>query len=153
MKAQAAGEPVSPADFSHSVHNATAGLYSIAAGNRAPGTSLSARDEGFAGALLEAGGFLAEGHPRALLVMSDPDIPDVFRGAWKEEPSGYAFGLLLGSSGGEEWEFSLRSSSGEDARAADSHWPLGLAFLRTLAGGMSAGGWRRGARRWEWTRR
>ena len=35
------GEPVSPMKFSHSVHNAQAGLYSIAAGNRCASSSLA----------------------------------------------------------------------------------------------------------------
>jgi hypothetical protein len=45
---------ISPTDFHNSVHNAAAGYWSIAAGARAPSTTISAHDGTFAAGLLEA---------------------------------------------------------------------------------------------------
>ena len=50
--------PLSPTRFSHSVHNAQAGLFSIAAGNRRASSSIAAEAETFGCAYLEALGFL-----------------------------------------------------------------------------------------------
>jgi hypothetical protein len=57
-------EPVSPAAFAVSVHNAASGLISISSGNRAFTTSISADDDTPAAALLEAVGLvLSSGEP------------------------------------------------------------------------------------------
>jgi hypothetical protein len=148
LGAQAAGEPASPMDFSLSVHNATAGQYAIAAGDRHASTSLSAREEAFACALLEAQGMIAEGAERVLLVMSDPVLPDIYGKREQEEPAGYALGLLLGTGGGEAFSMRLEEAAPESA----DRLPQGLAFLRALAGGRESALWQRGARRWTWAR-
>lgn len=148
MKAQAAGEPTSPMDFSLSVHNATAGQHSIAAGNRSPSDSLSSRGESFASALLEAQGLVSEGHGRVLAVASDPSLPAVYRGHWEEEPAGYSLAVLLGASGGDRFELSLSGS----ATDAGDREPQALAFLRVLAGSRREASWSRASRRWTWAR-
>lgn len=150
MKAQAAGEPTSPMDFSLSVHNATAGQHSIAAGNRSPSDSLSSRGECFASALLEARGLVAEGHGRVLAVASDPCLPSVYRGRWEEEPAGYSLAVLLGDSGGDRFELSL-SACAPGAGHGDRE-PQALAFLRVLAGSHGEASWSRASRRWTWSR-
>ncbi len=48
------GERISPTKFSHTVHNAQAGLFCIAAGNRQASSSLAARADTFACGWLEA---------------------------------------------------------------------------------------------------
>lgn len=152
LKAQAAGEPASPMDFSLSVHNAASGLFSIAAGNRGPSSSLSSRGEGLTAGLLEAQGMIAEGHAKVLLVVSDPVPPDVYRGAWEEEPAGYALGLLLGESGGEAIGFVRERAAGEGEGADGSGTPQALAFLKLLAGGGASASWQRGGHRTAWNR-
>lgn len=148
LAAQALGEPASPMDFSLSVHNATAGQYAIAAGDRHGGTSLASRDESFASGLLEAIGLLAEGHERVLLVMSDPMLPALYPETDRREPAGYGIGLLLGKSGGEAFTMALGTAPapGEDTG------PQGLEFLRLLAGGGASAAWMRGGRKWTWAR-
>ena len=69
------GHPVSPQQFMNSVHNAPAGYWSIASGNRAAITSLSAFDASFAAGLLEAAVQIADGRRRVLLVAYDAPAP------------------------------------------------------------------------------
>lgn len=64
---------ISPTRFHNSVHNAPAGYWSIATGAREPTTSLSAGPGGFAVALCEAWGLLAQLRQPVLLVCYDMD--------------------------------------------------------------------------------
>lgn len=160
LQAQAAGDMASPMDFSLSVHNAAAGQYSVAKGDRSQSSSLSSRGEAFTAALLEAQGLVDEGHDRVLAVMSDLMPPEVFRGGWDHEPAGYALGLVLGAFGGEAFELSLWQEDGEEDGQKDGEteagtetaWPQALVFLKALAGDAESATWRRGGRRWDWTR-
>ena len=72
-------EKLSPATFSHTVHNAQAGLFSIAAGNRAASSYLSAQEDSFLAGWLEALCFL-ERDPRepVLLVVGDVPLAETF---------------------------------------------------------------------------
>jgi hypothetical protein len=149
LAAQVKGEPASPMDFSLSVHNATAGQYAIASGDRHAGTSLSSRWESFSSGLLEAAGLLAEGNDKALLVMSDPLLPAPYPDSDREEPAGYGLGLLLGKDGGEGFTLSLDLVT----PAAPDRLPQGLAFLRAMAIGADSVAWQRDGRRWTWARR
>src|SRR5258706_586427 len=62
-------EKLSPATFSHTVHNAQAGLFSIAAGNRAASSSLSAQEDSWTAAWLEALCFLERDPREPVLVV------------------------------------------------------------------------------------
>ena len=148
LDSQGNGEPASPMDFSLSVHNATAGQYAIASGDRHGGTSLSSRDESFTSGLLEAAGLLLEGNEKVLLVMSDPVLPAPYPDSDREEPAGYGLGLLLGNAGGEGFTVSIDHT----ASPAADRMPQGLAFLRLLAGGGDSLAWTRGGHRWTWRR-
>lgn len=69
-------EPMSPADFTLSVHNAASGVMSIAAGNRGFTTSIAADHDTPASALLEGIGLVAtEGVP-VLVACGDEAAPD-----------------------------------------------------------------------------
>ncbi len=154
LRAQALGEPASPMDFSLSVHNATAGQYSIASGDKHASSSLSSRHECFAAGLLEAMGMLAEGAHQVLLVSSDPVMPEIYGDAEQGEPAGYSFGLLLGCEGGEAFSLALRTREAH-ATAADANpdrFPQALAFLRMLAGEKPSCAWLRSGRGWTWSR-
>lgn len=145
--AQGNGEPASPMDFSLSVHNATAGQYSIATGDRHGGTSLSSRGESFTAGLLEAAGLILEGNGKVLLVVSDPVLPAPYADSDREEPAGYGLGLLLGKDGGEGFTLSM-----DHTASATDRMPQALAFLRLLAGGGDSLAWTRGGHRWTWSR-
>lgn len=61
--------PVSPMVFHNSVHNATAGYYSIGSGSRCASTSITAGEGTAAAGLIEAAvTALTEGHPTLLMV-------------------------------------------------------------------------------------
>lgn len=148
LQAQVNGEPASPMDFSLSVHNATAGQYAIASGDRHGSTSLSSRGEAFACAVLEAAGLIAEGAEKVMLVMSDPVLPAPYPRSEREEPAGYGLALLMGKEGGEAFSLALHPASG----SGKDPLPQGLAFLRYLAGGRSPAVWQREGRRWTFDR-
>jgi hypothetical protein len=149
LQAQAAGDPASPMDFSLSVHNATAGQYAIAAGDRHASTSLASRGETFGSALLEAAGLIAEGAPQVLLVASDPLVPKALESLADPEPSGFAFGLRLCADGGTPWTCALAPAP---APCPDRREPQALSFLRALAGGGAKAEWARDGRLWTWER-
>lgn len=79
LQALASEGEVSPAEFSLSVHNALAGLLSIAAGNRRGHTTIAAGRDSFGCALLEAAACLAE-EPTVpvLAVHYDEPLPEVY---------------------------------------------------------------------------
>lgn len=73
-----AGEELSPTAFSLSVHNAIAGLYSMAYDNHAEITALAPAAAGLGAGFIEALGILQEGQPEVLLVFYDEALPDFF---------------------------------------------------------------------------
>ncbi len=77
LNSLAAGEPPSPADFSLGVHNALAGLLSVATRNRAGHTALAAGIDSFGFGLMEAAAGLADhSDQRVVLVYHDAGPPD-----------------------------------------------------------------------------
>lgn len=143
-------EPISPARFSHTVHNAQAGLFSIAAGNRVASSSLSAGEHSFACGFLEALTFLERAPERpVLLVTADAPLCDTFAPLVDEPRSAYALALLLEV--GESSGLRLRLEASEEM-ARPLAWPDALEFLRwhlSAAPRLSLGS---GPRRWVWER-
>jgi hypothetical protein len=68
-------EPVSPAAFTMSVHNAASGLISISCGNRGFTTSLAADEDTSAAALLEAIGLVLAGGGPVVVACGDESAP------------------------------------------------------------------------------
>ena len=66
---------LSPTQFHNSVHNTTAGYWSIVKGCQAPITSIAACDDTLAMGLLEAWSQMEQGAERALLVCYDEEWP------------------------------------------------------------------------------
>lgn len=73
-----AGDELSPTAFSLSVHNAIAGLYSMAYGNHAEITALAPAAAGLGAGFIEALGILQECQPEVLLVFYDEALPDFY---------------------------------------------------------------------------
>ncbi len=69
-----AGEEISPTAFSLSVHNAIAGLFSIAYNNKLQSSVVAPGEEGIAAAFIEALGLLEEGESQVLLVFYDEPL-------------------------------------------------------------------------------
>ena len=130
----AEGQALSPTRFSHTVHNAQAGLFSIAAGNREASSSVAARESTFGCAWLEALTLLARdpGRP-VLLVMADAPLDPIFA-VQVDEPGGfYSLALMLSpADGGAGLGFSVGRSRDAGPRRA---WPDALEFLRWYLSG------------------
>lgn len=91
----------SPTAFSTSVHNAIAGLYSILCQDTTPSTSLSAGEETFSQAFVEACAML-EAHTagRVLLVYYDQALPDIYKDVAIAQQPMLAMALLLSKTDG-----------------------------------------------------
>jgi len=129
-------ERLSPARFSHTVHNAQAGLFCIAAGNRQASSSLAARADTFACGYLEALAHLERDPDRPVLyVMGDGRLAPTFAHLVREPPGAYGVGLLLAREGtGPELAFDLEGRAGTGERP----WPDAAEFLRWLLAGEPA---------------
>ena len=68
------GEEISPTSFSLSVHNAIAGLFSMAYENKLQSTVVAPGEEGIAAAFIEATGLLEEGADNVLIVLYDEPL-------------------------------------------------------------------------------
>jgi hypothetical protein len=143
--------PLSPTRFSHSVHNAQSGLFSIAAGNRRASSSIAAEEETFGCAWLEALTFL-ERFPETpvLLVMAEVPLAPVFAALVDEPAASYGLGLLLASQGpGTRLDFGMAAGGGAAARP---RWPDAAEFLRWLASPEPRLALGTGPRRFEWAK-
>jgi hypothetical protein len=148
LESIARGERISPAKFSHTVHNAQAGLYCIATGNCRSSSSLAARADTFSCGYLEALAQLEREPERPVLyVIGDVPLAPTFAGLLPEPPAAYALALLLRRGGAEGSP--LMFGLDEEEAAAERAWPDALEFLRWLLGEeptLSLG-------RFRWTRR
>ena len=125
------GERMSPARFSHSVHNAQAGLFCIAAGNRQASSSLAGREDTFACGWLEALAHLEREPGRNVLyVMGDVQLAPEFAQLVREPQSSYAVALLIGAAGTEGTRIGFAMNSADSAR--DLGWPHAAEFPRWL---------------------
>ncbi len=92
----ARAEKLSPAKFSHTVHNAQAGLFSIASGNRCASSSLSAREDSFGCGWLEALTHLEREPTRdVLFVIGDVPLDPVFASLVDEPAAAYGVSFVL----------------------------------------------------------
>jgi hypothetical protein len=123
----AADQPLSPTQFSLSVHNAIIGLWSILRGETSEMTALGAAGDGLEHGMLEAAALLAEGAPAVLLVVTEEQPPEAYASWIDDVPFPYAVGLLL--TPGNDWQLSLTSAIGESPKA---DWPHALSLLRIL---------------------
>lgn len=126
----AAGTELSPTMFSQSVHNASAGLFTIISHSRAPVCALSSGASTFAAAWLEAEGFLAE-HPEAtvLLVSYDQALPPEYAFYSSQRSCTHALGLLLRAAHGNG--VALEPASAQ----SDEPLPMGPLFIAWLLSG------------------
>ena len=147
----AKGEIVSPLQFSHSVHNAQAGLLSIATGNHSASSSVAAGEDTFGHGFLEALLHLERSQDTpVLLVVGDEPLPENLSHLVDEPKTTYGLALLLASDGdGVPLEFELSASH---APRKDRDWPDALEFVRFLASDAEELTLESGRRRWHWRR-
>jgi len=143
--------PLSPARFSHTVHNAQAGLFSIAAENHQASSSVAAQENTFACAYVEALMHLQRDPGRSvLLVMADIPLAATFAALVEEPIAAYAVGLLLAARGNGQ-PLAFRAAAAERGLPATA-WPDALEFLRWLVGSEPKLSLGAGARSWQWKR-
>ena len=145
LESLAQGLPLSPMDFSLSVHNASGGLFSIARQDRSASSAVAASGEELAAALLEAAGLLLEGAPEVLVSVHDEPPPPLYDGHWGREDGSFGLGLRLAAAGGARLTMSLMESGPEDEGAVQ-----GLELARLLARGQGLARWARAGRAWVW---
>lgn len=143
----AAGEPLSPTQFSLSVHNAVIGLWSIMRNETSEMTALAAAGDGLEHAMLEAAALLQEGAPAVLVIIAEELPPSAYAAFIDDVPFPYAVGLLL--TPGNQWCLSLGHTT-EPQPAAP--WPHALSLLRSIATGQPVCQhfWKQ--REWTWQR-
>ena len=125
----AKGEPMSPTAFSLSVHNATAGLFSIQQGLTGNITAISGGAEELVPALLESLGLCNAQSPQVLCVFCDEPPPAMYQQQVDQPVQPYALALVLGA--GQDWQ--LERASQGDASAL-SPAPQALQLLQLLQG-------------------
>lgn len=143
----AANEPLSPTQFSLSVHNAVIGLWSILRGETSEMTALAAAGDGLEHGVFEAAALLAEGAPAVLVIVTEEQPPQAYCDWIDDVPFPYAVGLLL--TPGTDWQLSLKPGS---ETLPHAQWPHALNLLRVLNTAQSAceHPWKN--RLWTWQR-
>ena len=146
----ARGEALSPTAFSMSVHNATAGLLTIARADRANHIALAAGAATIEHAVIEACGLLADGAPMVLLVASDCQLPELFLPFQDCEEQPHAWAWLMTAADGADDPIALRwSASGQ---APSSGMPGGLEVAAFQLSGADRMERCDGRMRWSWSR-
>jgi hypothetical protein len=138
---------LSPTSFSQSVHNASAGLYSIIAASQAPATSLAAGPGTFAYGWIEAQAFLAVSPGKsALLVSYDEPLPQEYRVYSTQQQRSYALALLLGAAPGGGFLLA------PGAAAAEEPAPLAPLFMAWALSAAPTFERTAGGQGWAWRR-
>jgi hypothetical protein len=141
-------QPLSPTQFSLSVHNSVIGLWSIMRGETSEMTALAATGDGLEHGAFEAAALLAEGAPAVLLVVTEEQPPEAYADWIDDVPFPYAVGLLLTQ--GDDWQLSLNANG---AGLPGTQWPHALNLLCALNNGQDTcqHPWKN--RLWNWQRR
>ena len=95
LTALARHETLSPTDFSLSVHNSNAGLWSIARGDRAAATALAAGADTLGMSLMEGAVMIAEGTEAVLVCYADDRPPPPYAGFVAGESARHPFAVSL----------------------------------------------------------
>jgi len=122
-------QPLSPMSFGLAVHNAIAGLFSIARADHANHPALAAGASTLEHAVIEACGLLADGAEQVLLVAYDQPLPEVFAQFEDSHEQPYAWAWLLEETGANMMRLSWRAAN-EQAVEEYKVMPAGLDILR-----------------------
>ncbi|QBF24727.1 3-oxoacyl-ACP synthase [Pseudomonas tructae] len=137
-------QPLSPTQFSLSVHNAVIGLWSIMRGETSEMTALAAAGDGFELGVMEAACLLGEGAPAVLLIVTEEQPPAAYEPWIDDVPFAYALGLLL--TPGDDWQLAL----GTAEAVLPASEPHALSWLRCLLEGNSTLTHTWKSRTWNW---
>lgn len=146
----AAGEALSPTAFGLAVHNASAGLLSIARADRANHVALAAGATTVEHGVVEACGLLADGASEVLLVAYDAPLPDVLTAFEDCDEQPFAWAWLMTAPAQDVITLSLTAADGAAPAAATG--PAALDVLRFQRSGAARFEHVSGAQRWTWAR-
>lgn len=158
LRELARGEPLSPTAFGLAVHNASAGLFSIARADRANHVALAAGRATFEHAVIEACGQLADGAPMVLLVVCDMALPEPYTAFQDcaEQPFAFAWLIEPARAGGAALRLAWQPcAAGEASEASESSAPCmpgALDVLRFQLGATGALVREAAGKRWTWSR-
>jgi hypothetical protein len=144
------GEPLSPTAFGMSVHNAIAGMLTIARSDQASHIALAAGAGSVEHAVIEACGLLADGEPQVLLIVCDSALPDLFARFEDCDEQPHAWAWLMTPAAADV--MTLNWCASELAAAATSGMPAGLEVARFQLGGAASMERCDGRLRWLWSR-
>jgi len=139
------GESPSAMAFSLSVHNAAAGLLSLARHDKAPSSALSAGPDSLGLALFEAAALLKTAAGPVLVVAYDEALPSALKPFADDEDLPYGLALLLGTEGGSACTLNLG-----EGQAAASQIAQGKRLGLALRQGLSQADLSCGPRPWHW---
>ncbi|MDQ1831275.1 beta-ketoacyl synthase chain length factor [Massilia sp. CCM 9029] len=145
----AQGEPMSPTGFGLAVHNASAGLFSIARTDRANHMALSAGAATVEHGVVEACGLLADGAPMVLLVVYDCALPAALAHFEDCDEQPHAWAWLMTAPGAHAISLACDAA---DATTPASTRPGGLDVLHFQLSGAASLVRQAGVQRWTWTR-
>lgn len=145
----ARGEPLSPTAFGLAVHNASAGLFSIARADRANHVALAGGTATVEHAVIEACGMLADGAASVLLVACDAPLPELFAAFEDCDEQPWAFAWLMTAADANPLRLSWQGAAQMDDA---TRTPGGLDVLRFQLGAAPALVRDTGAMRWTWSR-
>ena len=147
----AQGIPLSPTGFGLAVHNASAGLFSIARTDHANHLALAAGASTIENGVIEACGLLADGAPAVLLVAYEDRLPAVFSSFADCDEQAYAWACLMVPAQGETIHLSW-SAARDEKEGIKTSMPPGLEILQFHLRGDALLERIAGQQRWCWTR-
>lgn len=152
-------QPVSPTGFGLAVHNASAGLFSIARSDKANHVALAAGSSTVEHAVIEACGLLADGADSVLLVSYDGGMPPVFAHFrdCAEQPHAWAWLMVPAGADPIRLSWSAAGSASGTAVGTESGsefdpMPASLQVLRFQLGRQSVLERVSSMQRWRWAR-
>jgi hypothetical protein len=127
-------QPLSPAGFALSVHNAISALFSIARGDVNHAVVVTAGRATAQAALVEASALLADGAQEVLVVFYEAPLPDAYAHFQDEATCEYAWALRLAGAHCADKGVPVRVRIDADARGGDDILavPAGLAAFHSL---------------------
>lgn len=126
LEAMATQQPVSPTDFTMSVHNSAVGHLTIAAQKPLVSSSLSAGIDTFQQGLCEVIGLLQAGYQRVLMVDFDGMLPEFYHPALPHKMPTWAYAVALVFEAGE----TLCCVSQTGSAGEEPELPQSLQFLQ-----------------------
>jgi hypothetical protein len=144
----AQGTALSPTNFGLAVHNASAGLFSIARADKANHIALAAGQSSIEHAVIEACSLLADGEPEVLLVAYDNRLPQLFESFEDCDEQPYAWAWLMVPAGDKAISLGWQAADKEEA-TGDAMTP-GLQVLQFYLQQGNALARTDACRQWHW---